>query len=457
MRKLWLVLTFGALSSGLQAQADSARRETGEVAGSVYDSVTAAPVAGAVIQLVLAADPDREVHGATSDAKGRFAIVGVKPGRYLIGFLHDALDSLALETPLRVVVVRAGELTKVELAVPSPATILTAACGPVPKADSTGLMLGMLRDARTRLPFDTGSVEVAWQEIAFTTNKIDLSDKRANATVTKAGWFAVCGIPGGVDVAVIGRHDSDSTGTVAFTVPIGGVARRDLFLGGTASIRGLVRTERNQPLANARVAIAGRERMATTDSGGAFHLNDIPAGSQTAEIRALGYAPELRTLVLPAASDTTLDVTLTSVKKVMDTIRVLAQRVYNRDSNGFLRRKRMGGGHYFDQATVQRERPYDVSRMLFKVPSLRVDQRGFNRRILMRGGFAGGYCTPAFYLNGMKMPSDLLGELDFMVRPEELDGMEVYRGGSAPAQFSDFGGCGSIVVWTRAPVIDKKK
>jgi hypothetical protein len=458
MRKSWILAALTVASPvALRAQADSARRDNlGEVAGVVYDSVARGPIAGAIIQLVLATDPDREVHGTTSDAKGRFVISGVKPGRYVIGFLHEALDSLALEPPLRAVEIRAGERAKVDLAVPSPATIVTALCGVVSKADSTGLLIGMLRDARTRLPLDTGSIEATWQEIMLGGTSINMTDRRVNSAVTKEGWFALCDVPAGVDFAVTAQHGADSTGYVALTVPVGGLARHDLFVGGTAAIRGVVVSEKNQPLRNARIAIVGRERMVMTDSSGGYRLRDIPAGSQTVEIRALGYAPELKGLTLPAESDSTLNVTLTSVKRVLDTIHVVGQRVYSRDSNGFLRRKRMGGGTFFDQETVRREKPFEISRLLYRVPSLTIMQRGFDRRILMRGGFGGGYCSPTLYLDGVKMSPEMLAELDFVVRPEELEGMEVYRSTNMPPQFSNFNGCGSIVVWTRPPVKAKK-
>src|SRR4029077_7505690 len=45
----------------------------------------------------------------------------------------------------------------------------------------------------------------------------------------------------------------------------------------------------------------------------------------------------------------------------------------------------------------------------------------------------------------------LVDDLDMLVRPEELEGMEVYPRNSSPAEFADFSGCGSIVVWTRVP------
>jgi len=436
---LWLTIVANALAQG-----------HGSVAGTVYDSVARAPVANAVVQLVAAQNP-AVVRSATSDDRGRFAIDSVLPGQYVIGFQHDALDSLALNSPLVAVDIRSGQRSRVDLAVPPPARIIAALCGVSAAKDSTGLILGLLRESRGQ-PLDTGIVQSMWQELTIDRTHLSSSQRSATATVTKEGWFALCGVPVGSDVALFGTHGSDSTGLVAVTIPVTGLVRRDLVVGGKATIHGSIVSERNRPITNARVQIAGRDLMTVTDTAGRFRLAGIPAGSQTIEVRAIGYAPELRALTLGADADTAIALTLTSVKRVLDTIHVVSQRVYNKDSNGFLRRKRMGFGYFFDQESVRRQRPFDLTRFLYQVPSMHEVRQGFQKIFLMRGGSGGGYCQPSFYLNGMKMSPELLGDLDMLATPEELEGMEIYRGAGTPAEFSNFNGCGSVVIWTRPPL-----
>ena len=125
-RKLGLISLLMTLPAVCRAQADSAAR--GEVFGTVYDSVGRVNVVGATVQLVSPTNPGRDIHSATSDARGHYVIPGVSPGRYVIGFQHQALDSLALESPLQAVDVRAGERTRADLAVPSPRRIVGALC-----------------------------------------------------------------------------------------------------------------------------------------------------------------------------------------------------------------------------------------------------------------------------------------------------------------------------------------
>ena len=80
--------------------APAARGQT-VVTGTVYDSVTTTPLAGAIVQLAAQDDPKR-VLTASADSLGRYRIEGVRPGRYLAGFLHPTLDVLGLDASRRV-------------------------------------------------------------------------------------------------------------------------------------------------------------------------------------------------------------------------------------------------------------------------------------------------------------------------------------------------------------------
>lgn len=430
------------------AQADSTSR--GEVFGTVYDSVARAPVVGAVVQLVLAARPGTPVLSATTDARGRYSIAGIPPGRYVGGFDHIALDSLGLDAPVRFVDVRAGERSAFNLAVPSASTIVRHVCGPSAKADSTGLLVGLIRDARTGKALARGTVNARWQEFVLDASGFHQSAKGATAVAGSTGWFALCGVPGGVDVAMMSWVAEDSSGVVAVSVPVDGLRRHDLYLGGTAVVRGVVVSDHKQPIPNARVEIAGRERGALTDSAGGFRLGDIPAGSQTLDVRALGYARLDAPVVLRAGTDTTVAFTLTSVGRLLDTMRVFGQRVYNRDSNGFERRKRRGLGHFLDQEDVARLHPSDVIQLLHHMAALRIMYTSFERRVMMRG--INGPCEPELFVDGMRLPGDFLRDLDMVVRPSEILGIEVYDVGQAPPQYANFRSCGTILIWTRPAV-----
>ena len=73
-----------------------------------------------------------------------------------------------------------------------------------------------------------------------------------------------------------------------------------------------------------------------------------------------------------------------------------------------------------------------------------------DKQVTMRGTFS-EKCIPALFINGHRLPVGISAEdLDFMVRPEEVIGIEVYTGGTAPGQFQNgLSGCGSVVIWRR--------
>ena len=66
----------------------------------------------------------------------------------------------------------------------------------------------------------------------------------------------------------------------------------------------------------------------------------------------------------------------------------------------------------------------------------------------MRGNFS-GHCQPAVFVNGMSLRNLNSNDINGIVRPDDVIGIEVYTSAGAPPQFSQQNGCGSIVFWTR--------
>lgn len=425
----------------------------GSVAGTVYDSVAARPIVGALVQILPVADLAADVRAATSDAGGAFVIDSLAPGRYLMAFAHDALDTLALASPRVIVEIRTGTRATVVLTVPSVRTIRAAFCGPDSRqsVDSSGALLGLIRDTRTHRILLDGVVETRWYELVLERTTVSIEPRTARSAVFSDGWYVQCGIPGGTEIAAMASSGTDSSGLVEILVPAGGILRRDFLVGGSASVRGSVTADDGMPVPNAHVGIAGRERGVDTDSSGAFILPGFPAGSQTLEVRALGYVPARRRLDLAHGTDTAIVVVLTSVKQVLDTIRIVARRVYDRDRSGFLRRQRVGRGFFMDERTIDRINPIDAYQLLARAPGARVVSQGFKKLLLFRGR-GGGSCIPMIVLDGMRMPSDFAGELESLVHARHLAAVEVYRDAQAPAEFADFRGCGTVVLWTKPPV-----
>jgi hypothetical protein len=217
--------------------------------------------------------------------------------------------------------------------------------------------------------------------------------------------------------------------------------------GGTVS--GWVRTEDGVPLPGARVRLFGSDIVAVTNSEGEFQLTDVPGGTQTLMTRAIGFVPDERAVDLTDRHIPVI-VGLLAVRRFLDTVHVSANRGTYMSAVGFEQRKRGGSGHFFTTSDVERLHPQELSDLLRHAPSLDLStDNAHNVKIRMRGDQ--GACTPAIFLDGKQLIYWELADLNSLVQPDELAGMEVYTPAMTPAEFRTKLGCGTIVIWTRTP------
>ncbi|HEX6939844.1 MAG TPA: carboxypeptidase regulatory-like domain-containing protein [Longimicrobiales bacterium] len=118
-----------------------ARAPRATLAGTVYDSTRAAPLAGAEVFL------SGTGYRAVTDSAGRFEIGDLPEGVYAVSFLHPRLDTLGIFAPPREVALTAGDVTLIHLAVPSAATRLADVARTAP--DAAGGDASPPRDAGT--------------------------------------------------------------------------------------------------------------------------------------------------------------------------------------------------------------------------------------------------------------------------------------------------------------------
>jgi len=444
-RRAIVALSALLATSPLLAQGQDSIR-AGSVGGTVFDSVTMRVIADATVQLVLKSEPYGKVYTALSDAKGRYEIPNVPPGYYLIAFQHAALDSLTLSSPIHAVDVMRGNRTIADLAVPSAPRIVAAFCGATP-SDTLGVLFGTMRDARTREPVNTGSVVVRWTDLVIALTGSRVEERVMSTQVGADGNYVLCGLAPEGDVVLVGTSGADSTGAILVTVPAHGLLKRDFSIGGRAVVHGVVNNG-TRPLPNVHIGTGGDERGADTDSSGKFRM-EVRAGTQTLEFKAIGFVPERFAVNIEADRDTSLTVALTSLKKMMDTIKVMAERSYWADRGGFTLRKRAGIGTFIDEKEIARHATFDAVDALRRVPGIRIVGTGMFKRVLMTQ-YNGGACVPSLFLDGFRMQ---LGPADLdNINPNEIGGIEVYRSAAeVPMQFQSLDGCGTIVVWTRPP------
>ena len=439
------------------AIAAGSRLSAQTVSGRIFDSLAKAPVVGATVQLVAQPPGSAAPIEATSDNVGNYRFDNVSSGIYILGFYHALLDSIGIEPPTRRINVERASGIRVDLGIPSAGGLVEAVCRPAPDKKATaGLLVGHLYDASSRQPVVGGTVVAEWQRVEIADKKLEISTPQLIATTVSGGGFAFCGVPRDDDVMVTAIRGGDTTGSVAVHVSAAGFARRQLWIDQANQGRltgSIVDGASHRPLAGAQVSVVGSSLSETTNDRGVFNVSGAPGGTQTILIRAVGYSPERRSVELLGDQAARVDVQMTSLRTMLDTIRVTARRLYSRDASGFEHRRTSGFGRFFDSTDVERLRPFETTRILQGINGVRLAGTGLNMRILM-GNVT--FCEPTIFVNGIALPDFSGGDLNSLVAPEDITGMEVYTSaGSTPAQYRGVSslrggrGCGSIVIWTK--------
>jgi Carboxypeptidase regulatory-like domain/TonB-dependent Receptor Plug Domain len=461
-------------ADGQEAAAGAAAR----ISGVVFDSLAMRPLDGATVQLVEVPRATR-ARSVRTDTRGAFAFDSVGAGLYLLGFYHPLLDSLALPVPLTQVTVRVGGEIRAPLATPSAATLVRQLCGPQVQRDSGGAFLTFVRSAADGSGRSGADVRVSWSELSVTSDGIRRHAPSLQATTGEAGGAALCGVPVGAQVMARAWVAGDSSGFVELEMPPSGLLRRDLYIGtatvdtlralspdsqvvhttvlrGPGTLRGTVRLPGGAPLAGARVGMWGSGLEAVTDEAGDFRITALPTGTFTVEARAIGFLPVRRPVDVRDGDDAIVELRLESMATYLDTVKVVAERIFtSRRMQEFESRRRSGFGYFLNDREIERRNPIYVADIMRMIPGVLVlPGRSASNVVAMRGMGMSTTCIPATFIDGVQVFNDD-GDLDALVNVQDIQAVEVYtRGGSMPAQFQTLRGCGSIVIWTggRSPL-----
>lgn len=455
---------------GVHSRQQSDTTTTVSVAGTVYDSVADSPLAGAEVQFVDSADR-AHAYAARTDSLGHFRMTDVRPGSYITGFFHSALDALGIRPPLHMVRVHAGAENVVTLAIPGRARIMSAVCGVRLSTDSVGAMAGIVSNAETGMPVAGAKVVVTWAEVVIDRRGLVTEHRRVPAQTAEDGSYRICGLPGADTVIASAESNSAKSGVIEVRIALDGIVRRDFTLGdsatavsfladssvsaevrskttvlrGTARLNGVVRGADGRMVAGAKVLVWGTGLETTSRSDGSFTLSGLPSGTFSVEARLLGFEPERKAVDLASAVPASVNFTFSDRVRQLSRVVVVGKASRGaRDIDDFVRRSRSGMGHYITAADPLLANAMEVTDALRMTPGVRVAPSGsFGHAILLRGG-----CVPTVYVDGMEMV-DGYTTLDDVVPPQDVAGIEVYTGlGEAPPQYLS-NGCGVILVWSK--------
>ena len=453
-----LLLAFAVLSfANAGAPRDRAQSSGGShvratIDGMIVDSVAMQPLSRALVQLV-ARDNPADVRSVRSDSAGLFAFDSVAVGAYLIGFLHPKLDSLLLRSPVMPIDIGPGQrAAAVALGIPSAAAISALFCGSVSSDERRpGLMLGRLRTS-DRSPVDSGAggVRARWRALRVDEEGVRAPVDSTTFEIRTSPEFVLCGLPSEGTFAAQAWSGADSSGVVEFAMPGDGIAMRDLVVPRgphAAPLVGFVRDSVGTGIARARVAATDRDLITQTDTSGRFALSGLAPGTQSLDIRALGFAP--RRAVIDVLNDESAQppITLTRTTTTLQTVTVRDLRSYA----GFDVRRASSAGLFLDEETIKRRKPWTFTELMKNLPGVAVPngapaEAGFDLR------YGTNSCDPNVWVDGVPQ----LGrtrDLDSYVNVDNLRAVEIYsQPGEAPTEFLAVDRrCGSVLIWTRRP------
>ena len=441
---------------------------SGRIRGVVFDSLAVRPLVGATMLV------SGSARIGVTDERGRFDIDSVAPGRRTVTFSTPSLDSLGLFTLGRDVNVVAGQSIDLAMHTPSFATVWRSLCpSTVALRGDSGIVYGSIINAANEQRLEGARVYVSWWALDTDGKKVTTNRPVLNARSDSTGNYYACGVASDMMLSVEVSAGAFAAGDAEVQLGASRVSRRDFLVSaelrvppvettvrlssrmgvpvaqatrrahGTATLRGIVRDAKGQPVVGALITLPSADTSGRSDASGHFVVVQLPAGTQLVRVLRLGNGPFSSQIDLRPGQ--TLDVVFDlPPATVLAKVDVLAEREVTVQRRAFDVRRRARLGHYLD--TTQLRGQSDVTGPLRTIPSVMVQKRGFNTNVMIVRGGVG--CTPPLFLDGRRSSIDELR----MYAPDDLYGVEVYTTAqTTPAEFITPGytSCGVIVVWTK--------
>ncbi len=440
------------------------------VVGEVYDSIAKRPLVDALVQFVRT-NAVHEARSGVTDSRGRYRIDSVVPGEYFASFFHPAVDSLAVQAPVRRVTLGARDPERVELGLPATERVIAALCPGLPPFDSSAVIVGEVRDPDTGAPLPNVTVTAHWVDLVIA-ERFTVERQGARTNTGAGGSYALCGLPSGGEVSLEARLDQRTTGRLEVGLAARSIVRRDLavaegstfltlagevtegrarmdtLLRGPGRLSGTVLNEAGRPVTDAIVEVWHTGLTTRTDASGRFEIASLPVGTHALEVRRIGFAPQQIPVHLASRAPTSVDVVLEKPVRMLDAVRVTARTLYSRRQSEIEQRRRRGWGHFIMRDELERSAASRVTDVLRRVPGVRVyTTQGSDVVTFARGENMSGPCRPTVYMDGHRLGSS--EDIDFLATVNSLEAIEVYTSATqAPVEYWS-GSCGAIVLWTK--------
>lgn len=414
-----------------------------------------------------------------TDKDGHYSIDSIPAGPHRIRVLHAVLDTVGIALRTGDVNFVAGQKHDgLDISLPGPKRMVSRFCNAAQQSLGPAALVGFVKDPDTNQPMIGAKVELVFE----VTDVIGRKTPRVRSgTTDSTGIYRICGIPGDMTGKVQVFRNGVSSGEVPAEVTNGFLGLRAFSIEsqhqavvevkndsgkvrrvakGSAKITGRVLDKKGLPLREARVTIQGGGAPVLTNTNGVFTLDSLPSGTQSLEVRKLGYSVAEVPVELSTLATANATVTMTDAVPLLEVMRTEAAADQALSDLGYLERKHSGFGYFLDGNQINHD-AIMFTDIMYTVPGLKVSPVGNGRDYAVSDTRnAAGGCVN-YYVDGFPWTEMTPGDINNFVRPGETVAVEVYHGSNTPPQFQKPGqsSCASIVIWTQGKVstMSKKK
>ena len=223
------------------------------------------------------------------------------------------------------------------------------------------------------------------------------------------------------------------------------------------TIRGVVVDQVSRlPIAGAQIAVVEPNRLVKTGEDGRFAFAGLRAGVFAVEARQIGYLPERAAFELDAGESAEITFSLGPQATPLAEVVVEGVPLVHPSMVEFFRRKAQGHGHFITRDDIEREQPMLLSDLLDQVPGVRLECRHARECWIEMGRSQPSLvgrpvCHVQYFVDGVRYGT-AAEEVDInSFRPEDIEGIEVYRGASGvPSRYTGRDArCGVVLIWMR--------
>lgn len=436
------------------------------VRGVVFDSIHLVPLAGGIVLV------DGTSRLGVTDADGRYAIDSIPAGSFRLSLAHAVLDTIGISVVTAPRPMRPGETLTIDLAIPSGARIVEMRCpAAILALRGPGALIGQVVDPDSNKVAVGSRVQLVYDEtIAGYKTRPTVRE----ATVDASGGYRICGLPvpltgklqvfrngissGQVEIALdnpLGLRSLSIAIAAATTTVVDSAGRNRQVTVGTSRLTGKVTNKAGRAIESARVSIEGSQTVALTNQRGEFILDSLPSGTQSIEVRKLGFGATEQAVELSARAPVSATIVLDAVE--LAPVIIEAARDRGLADLGYLDRKQSALGTFIDGDRLRTEstRFTDVLR---GVPMVRLTPSAGGRYTMENARDPSFGCVTVI-VDGARWREMSPGDIDDFVQPSEVRAVEIYPSSSTPARFEMPGStkCVTVVVWTVRSTDRKRK